>query len=387
MKKTVLINIFFGEFPWYMNLFLKSCSSNPDFSFFIFTDNESTSTVKNVRFIPFTLEQFNNIASKKLNFTVNVRAPYKLCDFKPAYGLIFSEYIQDFDYWGCTDLDLVFGNIGAFMTEQLLSAFHVVCVRHDYPTGPFMIFKNIDYINSLFTKSKDYKKVFQSSKHFCFDECNFQHSYLEAGGNILDAATEIESFHHVLTKEQLNSNLKVHFDFLIIEGLPGRLYWSEGILTYRDQFEVLFYHLIIYKVSKYTLKPDWESVPNRFYIDKYIIRKDNFTSLIRKMWQNLIVYIYKTIHNFDKILSADIFKIKFTHTISGDFVLGNQHVIIRENEIIADHTRVTRTYRSLLFKNSFYIGNLDKTRYRFLNSECLGKTDYDGFIFKMIRAE
>jgi hypothetical protein len=30
-----------------------------------------------------------------------------------------------------------------------------------------------------------------------------------------------------------NNNLKVHFDFLIIEGLPGKLFWNNGLLSFK----------------------------------------------------------------------------------------------------------------------------------------------------------
>jgi len=34
------------------------------------------------------------MASRKLGFKVTINNPYKLCDFKPAYGLFFEEYTQ-----------------------------------------------------------------------------------------------------------------------------------------------------------------------------------------------------------------------------------------------------------------------------------------------------
>ena len=44
-----------------------------------------------------------------------VNSPYKLCDYKPVYGLIFDEDLQDYDFWGHCDVDLIFGDIRKFI--------------------------------------------------------------------------------------------------------------------------------------------------------------------------------------------------------------------------------------------------------------------------------
>ena len=42
---------------------------------------------------------------------VTLDRPYKLCDFKPAYGFIFGEYLKEYDYWGHCDIDIVWGDL------------------------------------------------------------------------------------------------------------------------------------------------------------------------------------------------------------------------------------------------------------------------------------
>ena len=183
MKKIRVISCYIGNFPWYFNFFLKSCSFNPTVDFVIFSDSRSPYNLPpNVKIIPFSLKDFNLVATKKLGFKVNIKKPYKLCDFKPAYGFIFSDYIKTYEFWGITDIDLIFGRIREFITEDLLNKYDLVSVRHDYPTGSFMLFKNDNKINQLFKKSKHYRKVFMSNIHYCFDECNFKHEYLQMGG-------------------------------------------------------------------------------------------------------------------------------------------------------------------------------------------------------------
>jgi len=99
-----------GDYPWYFLYFIHSCKYNHDIDFLIFTDNQNilNHQPSNVKIIPYSIEQFKTDATKALGFEVAVESSYKLCDFKPAYGLIFSEWIKKYDFWGYCDVDVIF---------------------------------------------------------------------------------------------------------------------------------------------------------------------------------------------------------------------------------------------------------------------------------------
>ena len=185
---------------------------------------------------------------------------------------MFPEIIAGYDFWGIGDIDIVYGSIRNFMTEEILNNYDVISSRHDYITGSFCLFRNNDYINHLFMKSKDYKKVFSSPIHFCFDECNFLFEKLKTGLSILDIKNSIESMTYVVKKEVKEFQLRAFFDFIIVEGLPGNIEWNKGRMIYKEMYEVMFYHLIQFKTScssRKILKP----VPNKFYFTKNTIMK------------------------------------------------------------------------------------------------------------------
>ena len=167
------------------------------------------------------MEDFNSLAAQKLNLDIQISSAYKICDFKPAFGVIFQDQISGYDFWGVCDIDLVFGRIREFMTEELLDNFDVISVKDSFPSGYFLLFRNNSIINYLFEKSKDYKFIFTSNDNYCFDECGGAYDEVISGINILDVPTETESIHHVLVKEQ--NNIRVHFDLFIIEGTPGKI--------------------------------------------------------------------------------------------------------------------------------------------------------------------
>ncbi len=301
MKKIALINCYFGNFPWYFNFFLKSCETNPTIEFLIFSDTKYKGFIpNNVKIYKFALTDFNLLSNKKLGFEIKITNPYKLCDFKPAYGLIFSDYLPGYDFWGICDIDIILGRIREFMTDELLDKYDIINTRHDYLTGSFLLFRNIPNITNLFIKSKDYKKVFTSDKHYCFDECNFKHIEMEQGINIFEVTCEIESMEHIVRKEAELGNCNVFFDFLVVDGLSGKLKWDNGLLSYNNKFEILLFHLIQYKSNVLSKRHYWNNIPNFFYIDKYTLRKKS-----KKSSSGFLDFFYHNILNIFK------FKIKY----------------------------------------------------------------------------
>ena len=182
----------------------------------------------------------------------------------------------DYDFWGHGDIDVIYGNIRNFISVEMLDEHEMITARHDFLSGTFTLFKNNDKINTLFMQSKDYKKVFSSTLHYCFDECNFlwnQIGELKRKRTIFDLSCEIESMTHVVRKLQSVNKLKVFFDFMIVEGTPGHLKWVEGKLIFKNKFEALLYHLIKFKKENkpskiYKPMPEiFKISPAKIYVD------------------------------------------------------------------------------------------------------------------------
>lgn len=268
-KSIALIILYFGKVPWYFNYFTYSCGFNPDIDFYIITDDKSYNKPlsKNIHLFYKTLEEINKLASSKLGFETNITSGYKLCDFKPTYGLLFPEIIERYDFWGHGDLDIIYGNIRNFMTEDVLNNFDIISVRDDYLTGFFTLFRNNEICNRLFMNSKDFQMVLSSSGHFCFDETNFSHRGFETGLHYSDVKSDVESMTHVVKKYDEKKIIRAYFDFHVIEATPGKMIWNNGELIYNNKFEAMLYHLIqfkkVYKPSKLP-----KNIPNKFRISK-----------------------------------------------------------------------------------------------------------------------
>jgi len=256
-----------GKLPWYFAYFIQSCKHNPSINFLIVTDDKSyfDKLPVNVKFVYKSLLEINKLATERLGFVTKIENGYKLCDFKPTYGLLFSELLEGYDFWGHSDIDMIFGNIREFITDDLLKSYDLISVRHDYLTGHFLIYGNNHKMNHLFMLSKDYQKVLRSETHYCFDETNFQFQPFTDGLCYKQVPAEVESMTHLVKRLEEDGYLKVHFDFLIIEGTPGKLRWNRGKLTYRNRYEILLYHLIKFK-GVFNPKKKPSHIPDSFSI-------------------------------------------------------------------------------------------------------------------------
>ena len=83
--------------------------------------------------------------------------PYCLVEFKPALGHVFADYLQDYSHWGYSDLDILFGDLGRWMTADEWQDFDVVTYGFGdqerlYVRGQFTFHKNTPHINQLWRK-------------------------------------------------------------------------------------------------------------------------------------------------------------------------------------------------------------------------------------------
>lgn len=168
-NKLCVIIPYFGTFPDTINIFLKSVSLNPQIDWLFFTDCQHDNLPQNVKFITTTLAELKKLIETKLNMTIVLETAYKVCDYRPAFGIVFEDYLKDYDFWGYGDIDLVYGDLSHFITDE-------ICDKYDklYPCGHLSFIKNKKEINEIFKKdvkgTQDYREVFSVNKPCIFDE-------------------------------------------------------------------------------------------------------------------------------------------------------------------------------------------------------------------------
>lgn len=185
--KIVFIVPYYGKFPNYFHLFLKACANNPDYDWLIISDIKNTYTnLDNVHWIDMSWNHLCSLFQEKFEFSISLETPYKLCDFRPAYGYVFQNYIKEYDYWGYCDIDLIFGDLHAFLPKKKIQEYDKV--GH---LGHLSLYRNSDEINELFMCDikgiSRYREVFTSEQSCIFDEWNWisiNHIFLENGKKV-----------------------------------------------------------------------------------------------------------------------------------------------------------------------------------------------------------
>lgn len=309
MSKVIFIVPYFGKFPNYFQLVLNSMEVNKKFNWLIFTDNnENYKFPENVKAIKITFNEIKEEIQKKFDFEIFLEKPYKLCDFRPAYGYIFEEYLKEYTHWGYSDIDIIFGNLSKFITEDILSKYEKI-----FTMGHMTLYKNTYENNRRFMEEykgkKLYKKYLSSNKNFAFDELYEKGEGRYSINNIYEKL-EIEVYNKKTIADVyvLEQNFRLVKDFdredigdIFEEQRESIFTYEKGkILRYYFKFnefikrEYMYIHLQKRKMTYNGNIKNFKIVPNSFIeLNSEITCKNFFYEKKRLLDKNYIKHLIK----------------------------------------------------------------------------------------------
>lgn len=172
MKRVALIVVFSGKIPEWIELYVETCKLNPtiDWLFFSFEECSAFDKAKNLHHYRLTDDELVNLVKEKIGARIVLNEKAKICDLRPMYGLLFEEFLKGYDFWGHADVDVLWGGIRKFITEDVLSAYQIISAHKKNLCGHFTLYKNIESINCLYQRYPGYKELLESVKCECFDE-------------------------------------------------------------------------------------------------------------------------------------------------------------------------------------------------------------------------
>lgn len=101
------------------------------------------------------LDKLNSMLSRQI-----INLPYILVEYKPAFGHIFADYLKGYSHWGYSDLDVVFGDLNRWITDDEWNDYDIVTYGFGdqdklYLRGQFTFHRNdAAYINQLWRGCK-----------------------------------------------------------------------------------------------------------------------------------------------------------------------------------------------------------------------------------------
>ncbi len=290
MSRIALVIFYAGPLPDYFRYFSESLARNQDIDIDVYLFNDQISQPDlsgNLKTIPLTLEQFNQLATEKLEIPIRVNWGYKISEFKPAYGVIFEDYLKDYDFWGYCDLDIIFGKISHFITEEILATYDVITASEIQFVGHFILFRNTATVTNLFRQTQDYIKAFtDNEQHYNFDESCRRFYGRPFSFDELKETSQLASIYDLVMNFKEKYNLKVYMNAMCREEPPFNIVYRDGVFFDSvTQKEFLYFHLVKAKLFYlfHFYLPSMPHLPTEFSIITQGLIPGNSKNLLSRL--------------------------------------------------------------------------------------------------------
>ena len=155
-----------------MELYLDSIRRNPKIHFLFITDCETSAleNISNVIIQKSSFEIYIGRYKDVLGSDIQIPNPYKICDLRPFFGIIHKKDIEGYDFFGWTDVDLLFGNIRSFYNDEILQKSDVLSTHQNRLSGHLALLKTTLYYRTIGYKIYNWKTALQNPDFVGIDE-------------------------------------------------------------------------------------------------------------------------------------------------------------------------------------------------------------------------
>lgn len=136
-------------------------------------------------------------------------------DFRPALGLLYADELKDYDFWGHTDFDCVYGRVEEFYLDTALARYDILSDHWSYVCGPWTLYRNDPVVSEMFRESEGWQEAMESQVPLGWAEQGYS--------------------------ETVKKNLRVRLRLTHAWQQPEKLSWEDDALIH-DGGEVSFFH-------------------------------------------------------------------------------------------------------------------------------------------------
>ena len=97
----------------------------------------------------------------------------KVCDYRCAFGLLYADLLDGYEWWGTTDLDMVYGRVENWVTDDFLGDIDLHSNHPTYVSGPWSLYRNTPPVNELFTHYSDWRGELENPRTTGWVETSF----------------------------------------------------------------------------------------------------------------------------------------------------------------------------------------------------------------------
>lgn len=170
---------YFGQWPFWMPLFLESCRHNPSIDWLLLSDcGTPENCPDNVRIVPTGFAEYCQRVAQTLGIHFQPASAYKLCDLKPALGDIHAAELGAYDFWGFGDIDLVYGDLRAYFTPERLAGKLFLATHKRRISGHLSLLRNTAEMRLAYRCVPGWQQMLAQPEHMAFDEKPFSKLFL-----------------------------------------------------------------------------------------------------------------------------------------------------------------------------------------------------------------
>ncbi len=249
-----IVITYFGRWPFWIHFFIESCRFNPTVNWLIYTDcGWINDCPPNIEIKPISYHDYCQFVSAKLAIDFTPLNAYKLCDIRPAYGLLHEDDLSNYDFWGYGDIDLIYGNIRRFLTDDRLAHKDVYSNHQTRTSGHLCLIRNCADLKLAFQKIPYWQHKFTQQQHFAIDEKDFSKLFLRHKNSpelIKKLAAMFDPWLKRAEFIEAYSTPNARIPWL--DGsyqFPKKWTWDNGVLTndINENLEFLYFHFYSWK--------------------------------------------------------------------------------------------------------------------------------------------
>ena len=240
----IVICVYFGRWPTWMNFFVETCKWNTDVHWRIYTDcGEPENDADNIKYVHTSFTDYKAFVRDRLAISFAPDDPYKICDLRPCFGHLHEEDIAAYPFFGYGDLDVIYGRISAFYNEVKFHGCDVISSHRERLSGHLAVFRNTSAIREAYKRIPDYRQRLEAPTYLGLDEIAFAQLFL---GH--QRTSFVERYSTVLSSRGWHDGTMNY---------PQRWFWRRGCLTNeRDgDRQFLYLHFMRWQSSRWVNNP------------------------------------------------------------------------------------------------------------------------------------
>lgn len=302
-KKIVLIQLWFGKIPDYFWHHYETTKNLKHIDFLFVTDQDLTLDAPNYKVIKTDVGTIVDRVSDLLGTKIQLKSNKKTCDLKASLGDIFSEHIMDYEYFGCYDIDTLFGDVEKYV-NPLIGEYDIISVGHETYhnrlSGPFLIMKNTQELRTFY-RTEEFIKCFDSADVECYEE------------NVMDRLVKDKFTVKLICSINTSPSGKNIYDCT----------WSGG-KNFVNNEEIFLYHF--YRKNSTTFTKFGNKIYARY--KKELLEDFYWTVGFTENYTNTILFLLDSIKKFSN-RKCLIYTINFDFVLPEHFISSEQFILRR----------------------------------------------------------